>query len=216
MPLPETRAQNVPWNERAGVSAHDQLPRVNGSLPDILGRTPTTDEIVQWAACKHGLDPNLARAQAMQESGWQVDRAYGDFSYDPAHCHPDYPIGWDPPEIEFNPPDSCPESFGLTQVRYRFDAAAFENDNAILSTAYNADYAWGLWRLCFNGPGSGNPLDFAWLNTVERGSQYAAGDALGCMGVWYSGRWHTAAANDYIARVHAIYLNKSWPGTGGK
>jgi len=49
-----------------------------------------------------------------------------------------------------------------------------------------------------------------WLNTVERGSQYKAGDAWGCMGVWFSGRWHTAAADGYITRVKDYLAQRIW------
>jgi hypothetical protein len=34
--------------------------------------TGTTDEIIQWAAYKHGLDPNLLRAVAAVESWWHM------------------------------------------------------------------------------------------------------------------------------------------------
>ena len=45
---------------------------------------------------------------------------------------------------------------------------------------------------------------------MERGRQYAAGDAWGCIGRWFSGRWYTAAANDYIARVQDYLARRVW------
>jgi hypothetical protein len=36
---------------------------------------------------------------------------------------------------------------------------------------------------------------------------YAPGDAWGCVGRWHAGRWHTPAAETYIARV-ADYLER--------
>jgi len=58
-PSAENRPENVTFNNTRGDSAHNEIPRVNGNF------VGTTDEIIQWAACKHGLDINLARAQAV-------------------------------------------------------------------------------------------------------------------------------------------------------
>ena len=53
--------------------------------------------------------------------------------------------------------------------------------------------------LAFVVVGAGAQLLRHWLNDVERGRQYGAGDALGC---WFSGRWHTAAGDRYVASVN--------------
>ncbi len=86
------------------------------------------------------------------------------------------------------------ESWGLGQVRQPYHQSAFEFAavNARNSSAYNLDYTFASWRACFEGV-------FTWLNTVERGATYGAGDAWGCMGVWYAGRWYTQAAIDRFA-----------------
>jgi autotransporter family porin len=73
-------------------------------------------------------------------------------------------------------------------------------NDALVSSAYNMDIAYAIWRNCFEG-------NETWLNTVERGRQYGAGDAWGCVGRWFSGRWYTQPANDYIAGVQD-YLNR--------
>jgi autotransporter family porin len=49
-----------------------------------------------------------------------------------------------------------------------------------------------------------------WLNTVERGRDYAAGDMWGCLGRWFSGRWHTAPAEEYIASVGDYLAQRVW------
>ena len=79
-------------------------------------------------------------------------------------------------------------------MRYPYDQSAF----AIVapSSAMNEDHACAQWRACYDGK-------MTRLNTVERGSQYKMGDFWGCLGVWFSGRWHTQAANDYVNRVKA-------------
>jgi autotransporter family porin len=67
----------------------------------------------------------------------------------------------------------------------------------------NADLAYAVWRTCFEGYET-------WLNTVERGQQYAAGDAWGCFGRWFSGRWHTKAGDGYVARVKEYLNQRVW------
>jgi hypothetical protein len=181
VPTEENRSENAVANQTRGSSPNDENPRVTGNF------VGTTDEIIQWAACKWGLDLAWARHQAAIESGWRSG-TLGDFTTDAAACLPGHPIGVDGRDNE------CPESIGLLQVRFQYHQSAFEDDNAIRSTAYNADYAWSLWRRCFDG-------EYEWLNTVERGREYTAGDGLGCMGVWFSGRWYTERALGYMERV---------------
>ena len=71
------------------------------------------------------------------------------------------------------------------------------------STAMNADVAYATWRACYEGYET-------WLNTVERGRDYEAGDAWGCVGRWFSGRWHTDASEAYIARVKDYLDRRIW------
>lgn len=46
--------------------------------------------------------------------------------------------------------------------------------------------------------------------TVDRGSTYAAGDAWGCVGRWFAGRWHTALADQYISTVQSNLNARIW------
>ena len=68
-----------------------EFDRVDG---DFAG---TTDEIIQWAACKWGIDEDIVRAQVIKESYWYMS-AIGDGG----------------------------ESFGLGQVRDTAHQSAFE------------------------------------------------------------------------------------------
>ncbi len=67
----------------------------------------------------------------------------------------------------------------------------------------NADTAYAIWRACYDGYET-------WLNTVQAGSVYRAGDAWGCVGRWFAGRWHTAPAQQYIARVRLYLRERIW------
>jgi autotransporter family porin len=66
------------------------------------------------------------------------------------------------------------------------------------STAFNADMQMAYLRACYDG------------NTPWLGNGYQAGDAWGCIGSWYSGDWHSAAANGYISRVQSDLNSQPW------
>ena len=167
-PAPEVRAANVSYNNTRGFGGNSLYPRVSGNFAG------TTDEILQWAACKWGIDEDIVRAQIVRESYWD-QRSVGDNG----------------------------ESFGLGQVRVPYHQSAFVNDNAKRSSAYNVDYTYAGWRECFEGR-------MTWLNTVERGRDYSAGDLWGCLGVWFSGRWYTAAAVGYMSLVQSDLNQRVW------
>jgi autotransporter family porin len=121
---PEIRPENSGPNNVRGNRANannrndwSQFDRVDG---DFVG---TTDEVIQWAACKWGIDEDIARAQVVKESFW-YQSANGDNG----------------------------ESWGLGQVRDTAHQSAFEYSvNARTSSAYNLDYTYASWRACFEG-----------------------------------------------------------------
>ena len=84
-----TKGFGAPANPPAGVYG-----RVTGNF------TGTTDEIIQWAACKWGIDEDIVRAQTAMESWWHQSTV-GDNG----------------------------ESFGLMQVRQPYWGWAFNNGN---------------------------------------------------------------------------------------
>ncbi len=176
------------WSQNAtrGSGPHPDYTRVDG---DFVG---TTDEILQWAACKWGIDEDLVRAQAVKESWWHMS-AGGDVTYDSSRCH------W---SVSSQTP--CPESLGILQVRQHYHSAAM--DDAVASTAYNADYTYAVWRSCYEG-------ELTWLNDVERGATYGAGDVWGCLGVWFSGRWYTGDATWYMDGLGSILSDRTWETT---
>jgi hypothetical protein len=131
----------------------------------------TTDEIVQWAAWKHGISEDLLRAVAVQESWWHMSTV-GDNG----------------------------DSFGLFQIRRPFHCCP---EFARRSTAFNADYYGAILRAYYDGKET-------WLNTVERGREYRAGDPWGSVGAWFAGRWHTQPAEDYIKAVKGHLKARTW------
>jgi hypothetical protein len=179
-PAAEVRAENAAPNANRGGRQYANtrndwagFARVDG---DFAG---TTDEIIQWAACKWGIDEDIARAQIVKESYWKMSTV-GDNG----------------------------ESFGVGQVRVPFHGSAFQYPqvNARNSTAYNLDYTYAVWRACYEGV-------YTWLNTVERGRDYAAGDVWGCLGLWFSGRWYVnidAYLDTPGDSVRWHYQNRTW------
>jgi autotransporter family porin len=158
----------------------------------------TTDEILQWVACKWGIDEDIVRAQAAVESWWRQDTK-GDWTSDASRCAPGHGLGVD------GRAGQCPESFGILQNRYPYEQSAWPG--IYNSTAFNADTGYAHWRACFEGYET-------WLNNVERGQNYAAGDTWGCVGRWFAGRWHTQPAEDYINRVKDYLNTRVWESSG--
>ena len=70
-------------------------------------------------------------------------------------------------------------------------------------TAFNADYYGGILRAYYDGRQT-------WLNDVERGERYRAGDVWGSVGAWYAGRWRTDEAMSYIRLVQRTLKDEPW------
>jgi autotransporter family porin len=198
-PASEVRASNAVFNRtrghRTSANADPNYPRYGRVTGNYAG---TTDEIIQWVACKWGIDEDVVRAQAAKETYW-FQKNLGDFGTDPTRCVPGHPIGKD------GVAGRCPESIGIMQIRYPYFRTTITD--AITSTAYNLDLAYAVWRTCYEG-------EERWLNDVERGRQYAKGDLWGCVGRWFSGRWYTPPALDYIAAVKGYVNQRIWTTSG--
>jgi autotransporter family porin len=190
-PIAENKGVNAAANRTKGhrvAGATGLQARVDGNF------TGTTEQALRWAACKWGVDEDIVKAQAATESWWRMS-TLGDLGTDATRCPPGHGLGVD------GTAGKCPESFGLLQVRYPYNLPAFPD--AMRSSAFNVDWAYASFRSCYEG-------EMTWLNSEEKGSDYAAGDVDGCLGVWFSGRWHTAAAADYISRVHGHRSQRIW------
>ena len=196
VPAPEIRPQNVAFNRTRGRQKGLAGPYFSRVTGDFVG---TTDEILQWAACKWGIDADVVRAQAAKESYWTMDHV-GDFGPDAAVCLPGHAIGADGEKGQ------CPESIGILQMRYQYTGPPAGLDTwpeAAASTAYQVDFTYAQWRSCYEGA-------LSWLNTTDRVGTYAAGDLWGCVGTWFAGRWHTDPAEQYIAAVKGYVQDRIW------
>lgn len=199
-------------------------------LARVTGQhTGTTDENIQWAACKWGLSDNLVRAVANTESTWYQKELYpsgacvdkrgcGDYfmAATPAsrdYCNEIKRFGYDY-QRDFGP-SLCPQTFSIIGVKSYHDPAWGEfpgNQNGTFpfnrdSTAFALDYYGSYIRGCIEGwawwlTGKGKPA-----NDLER--------VDGCVGAWFAGAWKTKPSIDYAAKVHKAmadrpWLNRSW------
>lgn len=148
----------------------------------------TTDEVIQWAACKWGFDEDIARAVAVKESNW-IQAAGGDLTYDPSLCQAGYTV-------------PCPQSFGLMQVKATTNKGTYPS--SLSSTAFNVDYVLMQRRICYEG----------WVDWLRQWYPYTGGDEWGCVGFHYSGAWKDAGANAYVTSVQGYLANRTWAQPG--
>ena len=185
-------AQLGPWGSAMGLD-----PQADGLRQQMTGNfTGTTDEILQWVACKWGIDPNIVRAEAVVESWWHESQR-GDYTTNQNSCPPGT---WDG--------SGCYQSYGLLQIKWFYfqDAWPMARDD----TAFNAEYVYAQLRACYEG----------WTTYLKDSAPlpgypaYHAGDIWGCLGRWYSGSWYTQGAVDYIAKVKATLAQQTWRSAG--
>lgn len=188
VPTNEQIARLGPWGDALGLD-----PKADTLRRQITGNfTGTTDEILQWVACKWGIDPDIVRAEAVVESWWHQSQR-GDYTTNQQYCPPGTWTG-----------SGCYQSYGILQIKWYYfqDAWPMARDN----TAFSAEYVYGMLRACYEG----------WTTYLNDGTPmpgypaYHAGDIWGCLGRWYSGWWYTQDAVNYIAEVKSEMANKTW------
>jgi hypothetical protein len=192
------------------------LPRVSGQF------TGTTDEIIQWAACKWGLADNLLRAVALRESGWYQGQTYsdgtcvlqhgcGDLFTEPrrgAHVFCRQVARVAPEVDDVYGRGNCPRTFSLVGVMSWQDPRWGRmpgNQNGTFpfnrqSTAFALDYVGGFVRGCYEG----------WMVWLENTGDYRRGDLLGCVGAWYGGAWHSPLARGYTGNIERALEERPW------
>jgi autotransporter family porin len=201
-PKPENKGMNATYNRTRGNQqlASDFFgwgdPRANTQIaPRVTGNfVGTTDEIIQWAACKWGLDEDIARAVAHRESWWR-HTTLGDWTTNVTLCPPGHGLGVD------GRPGQCPETWGIGQVRWPYYKSAWPG--MATSTAFNLDVTFAVWRACYEG------YEW-WLNDITHVGTYGAGDLWGCVGRWYAGKWHVPDAERYIGEVQERVRLRKW------
>ena len=171
-PQPVTLPNDVNFN---ALYQTKYLPRIDGNF------TGTTDEIIQWAACKWGISDDLVRAQAVHESNWD-QAATGDMeARSKGNCT--FDIFTDP----------CPTSFGLLQSKWYYRPGTYPWTRT--STPFSLDDSLAELRGCLDG------MSYAGTKT--------AGNVWGCIGFWYSGAFGQGDAA-YVADIKLKLSQKAW------
>jgi autotransporter family porin len=160
-------------------------PRIDGQFAG------TTDEIIQWAACKWGLSDEALRAQAVVESSWRQSEVSDFEPRSNGHC-----------VFDDTTDRSCPTSFSIIQVKWYYHPQYFASNSPQSSypwiknsTAFALDQAAAEMRGCYDGQST-------YLGKTT-------GDIWGCIQDWYSGAW-TPGGGAYANQVKAYVTSKPW------
>ena len=200
----EHRELNIPYNQTIGHTlptdffntpyANDT--RANTEIASQVDGnfTGSTDEILRWAACKWGIDPDLVRALATNESWWR-QRLRNNWT---THCPDRHPPGSD----DVTRPDECHRDYGILQLNYEFFDAVWPG--MADSTAMNVDTVLAVIRTCYEGYQ-------LWLHNVAPPDRpYVAGDIWGCLGRYRSGGWYDTTAINYMHNVQNYLIERRW------
>jgi autotransporter family porin len=195
VPTAQQIAALAPWNS---ANAYDD--RALGLQARITGSfTGTTDELLQWVACKWGFDEDHIRAEAVQSSAWRQTLAT-DFTTMSSACPPDAQTRTTDGGIE------CAQTYGIFQILWRYHETAWPAFRD--STPFHLDYIFGLRRVCFEG------WDTSQAARATSGKAYTANDEWGCVGAHYSGGWYDDGANAYITAVMGQLAGRAWTRPG--
>jgi hypothetical protein len=196
VPQPNTLGNFSQWSATWNAT---YKPRIDGAF------SGTTDEIIQWVACKWGWSDNLVRAEAVAESNWYqnaktaagvpiANEGFGDYTSNAALCA----VGYTPP---------CPTSFGIIQVKWFFhpgDGTAANPPstsplssfpNVGNSTAFNLDLQVAEMRGCYDG-----------MSTYLGNTR---GNIWGCIQSWNTGAW-SPNGGSYSKTVQSLEASEPW------
>jgi autotransporter family porin len=199
-PTAENRPQNTTANhsvpsDPASIdwgSALNYWTKFVGDRDHVTGDfTGATDEILQWVACKWGIDLDLVRADTVVESYW-VQSTVGD-----------------------NCGVAGEASYGLLQVKNKDCSGNWVHGGwpyTQSDTALDVDYWGARLRACFDGAFyDGGQWLYGGQTIAQVIAQHGEDYALwGCVGSWFSGNWYDSGAQSYIVKVQADYQSKPW------
>jgi hypothetical protein len=192
VPTAQQVSQVAHWGPSFGFD-----PRAESLRSQITGNfTGTTDEIIQWVACKWGIDEDIVRAEAVAESYWHQSQL-GDWTTDQSSCPPGTWNG-----------SGCYQSYGILQLKFSNFQSTWPMSRD--DTAFSAEFVYAVIRTCYEG----------WTTYLSEGTpvagypRYHAGDIWGCLGRWYSGWWYTQGAINYINTVKDHLANEEWRQAG--
>jgi autotransporter family porin len=157
--------------------------------------TGTTDEILQWAACKWGFADDFVRAMAVHSTRWR-QTAIGCWSTTSSDC----PAG--AATRTTGAGTECGGCYGLLQIRWKYHPTTWPM--ARDSTAFSADYFLAYLRACFEG----------WIPHLARNAPaerpYRPDDEWACVGAVFTGDWYDASALNATAATRGYHETRPW------
>lgn len=213
---PEVRPNNTPFNLTVPTLSELTEFYRNPFFPSFTRVTGnyrgSTDMILRWAACKWGIDEDVARAQAWTESKWRQGGPNpgdggGDKRLTQGECvRGNFKALWN-----FGCDNCCYQSWGILQTKVYYAASTWPMIKD--STAFNADYRYADQRACMNGDYS----DY-FSSAAQQPNTYAADIASGdlnrilwgCIGMHFSGGWYTPPSRPYISEVQGYLTTRPW------
>lgn len=233
---PETIPGNVPFNRTTvspeqlrqfaargytfeTLSNYVQFERIQGNY------TGSTDMIMRWVACKYGIDEDVVRGQAWQESGWWQWQT-GDKRHTRSQCVQDgFTTLWDNTIVLINGKVvSCPEccwtswSAWQTKVYYEWKTWPMIKD----STSFAGEFRFAEARACMDGayapyfagrrPHEGHNTYEADLRRYDDNPTEENLETIlwGCIGAHYSGDWYDRPAIEYVSNVRGNIAHRRW------
>jgi hypothetical protein len=161
--------------------------------------SPSTDDLIQWAAHKWHIPEDWIRADMAVESWWeQTD--LGDRATVPGKWYTLYP-----PQARVSGTSEVYQSMGISQVKWIPDGSDETGTEPLRwkSTAFALDYYAAKVRYFYDG-------DCSWC-----GSSYSAGQTWNSIGGWYQPYpWGNSAHEAYISQVKSDLARRVWAQPG--
>jgi len=218
-----------------------QFARVDGQYPAVIAATPSTDMILRYAACKFGLDEDVMRAEAMQESRW-IQGGTGDLRTGTASCVQgtfsslySQPIAEPDGTVIAAVSGGCCQSWSILQTKVYYEWMTWPM--IMEDTSFAVEYLGAAIRTCMDGGyvnymgGTSSQYWTDYLNyrnnpdsyngTVP--NYYSGGDPSlqatnknrmfwGCIGTHYAGYdWYDSISSPYIQEVQQHLHVRDWP-----
>jgi hypothetical protein len=161
-------------------------------------RSPTTDDLIQWAAHKWGIPEDWLRAEFVLESYWNAFML-GDKEPVSAAQYGDYP------EQARLSGSQVYQSMGITQIRWQPGGALHPGTEPLRweSTAFNLDYQAATIRFYYDDPQGSRSR---WGD-----KSYKPCENWNSIGAWYSPYpWQNPGQSQYLTTVQHDLSDRAW------
>jgi hypothetical protein len=222
---PETVPGNAPFNRTTATPEQLRNLAAAGyafekltdyaSFQKISGSyTGTTDMQMRHAACKFGIDEDVVRAQAWQESFWRQSQVGDKQSTRHLCVQGSFDALWNTSIELINGStvtcrNCCYQSWSAWQTKVYYEWMTWPEIKD--STSFAAEFRYATTRACINGafqpyfthqPPNTYARDIA---SYMRNPTTAGLDIIlwGCIGMHYSGGWYDSGSREYIGDVRA-------------